>query len=251
MISTILGTKKEMSQRFTASGKRIPITKIQAGPCVVVQIKSDKNDGYQAVQLGIGQKKKKNISKPLTGHLKETVDKKSGPRFLREVRLLKDSELKVGDKIKVDQIIKPGDLVNITGKTKGKGFTGVMKRWGFSGGPRSHGQSDRQRAPGSIGQTTTPGRVFKGKKMPGRSGNATHTIRNLIVVKVLDSGEIWVKGQVPGARNGLLSIKKVSEAKFEGLWENENPKESQDTSPSNVEKKKVKDKPKEPENKKE
>lgn len=223
MVEEILAAKKENSQTFLSDGDRIPITKVQAGPCLVAQIKNQKKDGYRALQLGFGQKKAKQQTKALAGHLKKAQwpDKKNlrYPRFLKEVKLGKEDDisLKVGDVISANQVLKAGDLVNVTGISRGKGFTGVMKRWGFKGGPRTHGQSDRERAPGSIGQTTTPGRVFKGKKMPGRSGSDKVTIQNLLVVKVNEGGEIWIKGQLPGPRNALLTVKKVGSVEFAGL----------------------------------
>jgi large subunit ribosomal protein L3 len=227
MINAILGIKKGMAQAFLTDGMRIPVTKIQAGPCLVTQVKTVKKDGYQAIQLGLGEKKRKSTTKPLLGHLKKVSwpeeDKKDLlPRILKEIRLKKDQEhqLKVGDVITADQTLSAGDIVDVTGTSLGKGFTGVMKRWGFKGGPRTHGQSDRERAPGSIGQSTTPGRVFKGKKMAGRSGSARVTIRNLQVIKVTETGEVWIKGQVPGSRNGIVTVKKIGKApKFEGLFE--------------------------------
>lgn len=226
MISAILGTKKELSQVFLADGTRIPVTKVQAGPCLVTQIKSRKKDGYQAIQLGLGRKKLKKVSKPLTGHLKNSTWPEKGkdkmlPRVLKEVKITGDLDptLKVGDVISANQILTPGDVINVTGISRGKGFTGVMKRWGFKGGPKTHGQSDRERAPGSIGQSTRPGRVFKGKKMAGRSGGALLTIRNLTILKVTQEGEVWITGQVPGSRNGLLTIKRVGKAEnFKGLY---------------------------------
>jgi large subunit ribosomal protein L3 len=236
MINSILGIKKEMNQVFLADGTRIPITLVKAGPCLVTQIKTKDKDGYQAVQLGVGQKKRKRATKPIIGHLKKIDSPKKGkrvmiPRVLKEVRIKEDQQihLKVGDLVNANQVLTAGDIVNITGTSRGKGFTGVMKRWGFKGGPRTHGQSDRERAPGSIGQSTTPGRVFKGKKMPGRSGSARVTIRNLQVVKVTEEGEVWLKGQVPGSKNGVVIIKKVGKSpKFKGLYEEKPAKEKEE-----------------------
>lgn len=211
MINTILGTKLDSFQRFTRDGKRIPVTKILAGPCSVIQVKTRQKDGYDAIQVGWGEKRLTKISQPLRGHIKG-AKLKLAPRFLREIRLERDSKFKVGDSVKIGDALKPGDKVNIAGISKGKGFTGVMKRWGFAGGPATHGQSDRARAPGSIGQTTTPGRVFPGKKMAGRAGGVRVTIKNLTVVDVdEDKNLLLVKGIVPGPRNELLAIKKVGE----------------------------------------
>lgn len=193
-----MGKKLRMGQVFSKDGERFPVTEILAGPCVVAFERTDKKDGYLALGLGFGKKKKR-----------ETFE------FLREVKL-KDLEEKVpvGTKITVDQIIKPGDLVDITGTSKGLGFTGVVKRYHFRGGPRTHGQSDRERAPGSIGQTTTPGRVYKGKRMAGKEGGKRKTVKNLLVLSINEAeGKILVKGAVPGKPKGLLIIKKSKEGK--------------------------------------
>lgn len=211
MINTILGTKLDSLQKFTKDGKRIPVTRILTGPCPVIQVKTRQKDGYDAIQLGWGEKKLNKISKPLKGHIKGAKPKLA-PRFLQEVKIKEESKFKVGDLVKVSDVLKPGDKVDVAGISKGKGFTGVMKRWGFAGGPATHGQSDRARAPGSIGQTTTPGRVFPGKKMAGRAGGAKVTIRNLTVMDVdEDKNLLLVKGLVPGSRNGLLVLKRVGE----------------------------------------
>lgn len=247
MINAILGTKKEMTQAFLADGMRIPVTVIQAGPCLVTQVKTVKNDGYRAIQIGIGLKKRKRATKPLLGHLKkvswpEKNKKNMIPSILKEIRITHNHELeyKVGDVITANQILAAGDIVNVTGISRGKGFTGVMKRWGFKGGPRTHGQSDRPRAPGSIGQSATPGRVFKGKKMPGHSGNVQVTVRNLQVVKVTEEGETWIKGQIPGSRSGIVTLKKVGKKpKFEGLYE-EKPVKKQKQIQTKKEEKKAK-----------
>lgn len=209
MIKGILGKKISMTQGWTEKGKRIPLTLIEAGPCPVVQIKTKDKDGYWAIQLGFGEKKEKNIKKPILGHFKKAGLKKPA-RFLREIRSEKDPQVKVDDLVKVTDVFQAGDKVRITGRSKGRGFTGVVKRWGFKGGPKTHGQSDRVRAPGSIGQGTDPGRVWKGKKMPGRAGGQTITIGNLQVIEVIpEKNLLKVKGPVPGARNGLLIIEKI------------------------------------------
>lgn len=200
-----------MSQKFTKDGKRIPVTRILAGPCPVVQTKTRQKDGYDAIQVGWGEKKLTKIGKPLRGHFKG-AKLKLAPRFLKEIEVEKKSKFKAGDFIKISDVLKPGDRVDVAGVSKGKGFTGVMKRWGFAGGPATHGQSDRARAPGSIGQTTTPGRVFPGKKMAGRAGGGRVTVKNLTVMDIdEDKNLLLVKGLVPGPRKGLLLIKKVGE----------------------------------------
>jgi len=208
MISAILGTKIEQDQKFTEEGKRIAVAKIKTGPCFVVQVKTKAKDGYSALQLGIGEKKR--ISKPLAGHLKR-AGFKAALLHLREVKISLEDEkkFKAGQEIKASEVFKIGDKVKVVGCSKGKGFTGVVKKWGFKGGPRTHGQSDRERAPGSIGQTTTPGRVFKGKKMAGRAGGERVTISGLTVTGI--EGDILeVKGLVPGSKKSLLIIQKYA-----------------------------------------
>lgn len=207
MLKAILGEKINQTQRFTEKGKRIPVTLIKAGPCPVVQVKTETDDGYWAVQLGFSEKKSKHTTKPILGHFKK-AGLKTTPRFLREIRS-KIKELKIRDIIKVGDVFKAGDKVAVTGISKGKGFAGVVKRWGFAGGPRTRGQSDRERAPGSIGQHTTPGRVHKGKKMAGRMGGNQVTVKGLKVVEIdKEKNLLLVKGLVPGAKKGLLIVKK-------------------------------------------
>lgn len=219
MINTLLGLKAKMGATYVED-TRIPVTYVVAGPCVVTQIKSQDKDGYWAVQLGFGEKRIKNVTKPLLGHLRGVIKGKKAPRFLREVRLSEKPTYKVGDQIKVSDIFKKGDVVSVTGISKGKGFAGVVKRYHFSGGPRTHGQSDRERAPGSIGQGTTPGRVYKGKKMAGRMGQDRVTIKNLVVVDVDDEKNLLaISGSLPGAKGNLLVIKKTSSGKLEELVE--------------------------------
>jgi large subunit ribosomal protein L3 len=200
----ILGLKLGMSQIFDEKGKVVPVTLIEAGPCIVTQIKTKERDGYCAVQIGFGKAKK--ITKALTGHLKDL----GKLRFLREFRnkepKINDKELKKGDKIDVS-IFKEGDLVKVSGLSKGKGFAGVVKRWHFSGRPASHGTKHELRTPGSVG-SSFPERVIKGKKMPGRMGQKRVTIKNLEIVKVDKENNILaVKGAVPGKRGALLEIK--------------------------------------------
>lgn len=234
MINTILGSKGVCSQTFV-QGFRIPVTKVIAGPCVVTQIKKEDKDGYWAIQLGFSDRPAKNTSKPLQGHLKEAQSSKlktqnedtktqTFPRYLREVRLEKEPEsvtgsaLKVGDIINAAEVLKRGDVVAVTGISKGKGFSGVMKKWNFRGGPKTHGQSDRARAPGSIGQTTTPGRVYKGKKMAGRMGGETVTVKNLHVISVNEeTGELEISGQFPGITGSLVTIKRIKSGSLKDL----------------------------------
>src|SRR3989337_2753962 len=224
MLNTLLGSKVKMGQTFV-EGTRVPVTWIKTGPCVVTNIKNMDRDGHWAVQLGFGERNLKNTSKPLQGHLKK-INQKSNikdqklPRYLREVKLDKEPEFKVGDVINISDIFKKGDVVAVTGTSKGKGFAGVVKRWKFRGGPRTHGQSDRERAPGSIGQGTTPGRVYKGKHMAGRMGEGKVTIKNLQVVSVdPENNLVEISGSVPGARGSLLTITRTSKGELEGIQE--------------------------------
>lgn len=211
MIHALIGSKVKQTQAFDQKGMRTPATVISAGPCWVTQIKTNDTDGYTAVQLGFETKRHSSLSKPLAGHVKKAGLEKQAPRFFREIRIdepvVADKKINQGDTITVEQVFQAGDVVQITGTSKGKGFTGVVKRWGFRGGPKTHGQSDRLRAPGSIGSTTTPGRVYRGKRMAGRSGSDTVTVKNLEVISV-DSkkNELMVSGLIPGPRKGLVTI---------------------------------------------
>lgn len=212
MINAILGQKLETVQKFSEKGTRLPVTTVKAGPCVVVQVRTKAKDGYQAVQLGWGEEDFGKMTKPLQGHFKAAKLKKA-PFFLQEVRLRGKAALKPGDPIKPEAIFKVGDMVKVTGWAKGKGFAGVIKRWGFKGGPRTHGQSDRERAPGSIGLGTTPGRVFKGKKMPGRLGGQRVTVKGLKIVAIDPKKQLLeIKGLLPGHRGSFLMITKQKNA---------------------------------------
>ena len=204
MKKALIGKKVGMTQIFDETGKVIPVTVIEAGPCVVAQVKTVESDGYNAVQLGFGDVKESKVNKPVKGHF--TKSKLALKKHLREFRLDDVNSVKVGDELKADVFVK-GDKVDIQGTSKGKGFQGVIKRHGQSRGPMGHG-SMYHRRPGSMGPTSTPGRVFKGKKLPGRMGNNTITIQNLEVVSVdLDKNVILVKGSVPGANGAILKIK--------------------------------------------
>lgn len=216
MIQTIFATKLNLTQTWDTSGKRLPITILTAPKQVVSHLKTTESDGYQAVQLAIGSKKASQINKPMAGHLKKVED--VHPQYLREVRISEDVDLKLGDTITADSVLAAGDFVQVTGTSKGKGFAGGVKRHNFKGGPKTHGQSDRHRAPGSIGQGTDPGRVWPGKRMAGHMGHVTETVTNLTVVKVTPEGEIWIKGLVPGPKQGLIKITKTgTNSKFPGL----------------------------------
>lgn len=188
-----------MTQIFSKDGERFPVTEIIAGPCTVIFERISDKDGYRALGMGFGTKK---VSK------KKEATRENRPLFLREIRISQEEKVPIGEVITIDKVLAPGDLVDVTGWSKGWGFAGVVKRHHFKGGPRTHGQSDRERAPGSIGSTTTPGRVFKGKRMAGKEGNKRKTIKNLLVVKVDSANnKIFVKGAVPGKAEGLLIIK--------------------------------------------
>ncbi len=202
-MKAIIGKKVGMTQIFDEKGYVIPVTVIEAGPCLVAQVKSEETDGYNAVQLGFGEVKDKHINKPEKGHFEKS--KLSAKKHLREFRA--DSiDVKVGDEVKAD-VFEAGDKIDVQGTSKGKGFQGVIKRHGQHRGPMGHG-SMYHRRPGSMGSTSTPGRVFKGKKLPGHMGVQTVTIQNLDVVRVdMDKNVILVKGSVPGPKGAILKIK--------------------------------------------
>ena len=209
MKKAIIGKKVGMTQIFDESGKVIPVTVIEAGPCVVAQVKSNETDGYNAVQLGFGDVKESKVNKPVKGHFAKS--KLALKKHLREFRMDSVEDVKVGDEFKADVFVK-GDKVDIQGTSKGKGFQGVIKRHGQHRGPMGHG-SMYHRRPGSMGPTSTPGRVFKGKKLPGHMGHVSVTMQNLEVVAVdLDKNVILVKGSVPGAKGAILKIKSAVKA---------------------------------------
>ncbi len=197
----ILGKKKGMTRIFTEDGVVQPVSVIEAGPCVITQIKTNQSNGYQAIQ--IGYQNARNLNKPAAGHLRKSAPMK----HLREFRTDDLAEAQLGQTVNVD-IFQPGDLVDITGISKGKGFAGGVKRYNFSGGPKTHGQSDRWRAPGSVGAGTTPGRTFKGTKMAGHMGSRKTTVTNLRVVHIdAERNLLLVKGAVPGGSNSVLIIR--------------------------------------------
>jgi large subunit ribosomal protein L3 len=200
----IIGKKIGMTQIFTEDGTRVPVTVIQAGPCVVTQKKTASVDGYSAVQVGFESTPAANASKPMLGHCT-----KSGQgvfRYLREFKFDEASELDLGDVLTVEQFAA-GDFVDVTGTSIGKGFQGVIKRYNFRGGRASHG-SRFHRAPGSIGASATPSRVFKNKKMPGQLGNTQVTVQCLQVIRIdADDNLLLIKGAIPGHRNNIVLIK--------------------------------------------
>lgn len=205
MLKGLLGKKVGMTQIFDESGAAIPVTLIEAGPCYVTQVRTQETDGYLAVQLGFEEIKPKRVTGGELGHLKR--NNLPPLRFLREFRE-KDPGVQEGDKITLEQVFAPGEMVDVTGVSKGKGFQGGVKRYHFRGGSKTHGQSDRQRAPGSRGSGTTPGRVYKGSRGPGHMGSDRVTVQNLKVVFVdAERNLLGLRGAVPGAKGGLVMIK--------------------------------------------
>lgn len=206
-MNSLIGVKLGMTRIFDEGGQDMPVSIINAGPCTVSQVKTVDLDGYNAVQLAFGSRKEKNMTKAVLGHLA-----RAGISSASSIQEFKtdDVEINAGDVFTVE-IFSPGDIVKVTGKTIGKGFTGVMKRHGFHGGHASHGKKDQLRAGGSIGASSDPSRVIPGVRMPGRSGNARHTTKNLLVVKVVpETNQIFVNGAIPGPRNGTVTITKLS-----------------------------------------
>src|SRR5215213_3349042 len=202
-MEAILGRKLGMTQVFSANGEARGVTVVEAGPCIVVQIKTQDRDGYEEIQIGFGARKR--INKPLAGHMK----RQGQFRWLREIRVDDSNSYEVGQKIG-PELFEEGDIVDVVGTSKGKGFAGGVKKHHFHGGPKTHGQSDRHRAPGSLGSGTTPGRVRKGLHMAGHMGDDRVTVKNLKVFQSNpDRGVLLVEGAVPGGVNGLLRISKT------------------------------------------
>ena len=210
-MSGIIGKKIGMTSIYSATGKNIPCTVIEAGPCVITQVKNDETDGYTAVQLGYGERKEKNTPKALLGHFKKagTTPKKEVVEF-RDFRVEFEGGIQLGQEISVGDVFVEGDFVDAIGTSKGKGFQGVVKRHGFGGvGQRTHGQHNRERAPGSIGGASFPARVFKGMRMAGRAGGDRVKVINLQVVKIVpEKNLILVSGSVPGANNSTVILEK-------------------------------------------
>jgi large subunit ribosomal protein L3 len=204
MFKGLIGRKVGMTQIFDEEGIAFPVTLIEAGPCYVTQVKTEAHDGYSSVQIGFDEVKPKRLTRGQLGHLKR--NDLPPLKVLREFRM-KSPEVSEGDTLKVD-LFERGEHVDIVGISKGRGFAGVVKRYGFAGGPKTHGQSDRHRAPGSLGSGTTPGRVFKGKRGPGRMGNERVTSSNVLVVLVDPERNLMaVDGSVPGPKGGIVVIK--------------------------------------------
>jgi len=205
MSNGILGKKLGMTGLFSNDGQYLPVTVVEAGPCTVTQIKTIATDGYNALQLGFGDKKKKRVNKPLQGHFVKSGDKQFVN--LREFRVDNPDEFQVGQEITLD-IFKVGDKIEVSGTSKGRGFSGTIRRHGFARGPKTHG-SRNYRRPGSIGNSAWPAKVIKGKKMPGQFGNVRKTVRNLEIVDIRpEENLILLKGAVPGPASGTIEIKK-------------------------------------------
>src|SRR5688500_12501309 len=203
MAEAIFGRKIGMTQVFYTGGEARGVTVVEAGPCVVVQIKTKETDGYDAIQLGFGTRKK--VNSPLRGHFKKLGDF----RYLREVRVADPNEYELGQSLGAD-VFEEGDIVHVVGKSKGRGFAGGVKRHHFAGGPKTHGQSDRHRAPGSIGSGTTPGRVRKGLRMAGHMGDEKVTVKNLRIFQAdTDRCVLLIEGNVPGGVNGIIRVTKT------------------------------------------
>ena len=205
MLDGLLGRKLGMTQVFDATGRAHAVTVIEAGPCVVTQVRDPERDGHTGVQIGFGTAKR--LNRPDAGHLRASG---ANSRYLRELPLPEDTTVMVGQTITAPDVFKAGDRVDIAGTSKGKGTAGVVKRHHFAGGPKTHGQSDRHRRGGSIGAGTTPGRVFKGMKMSGQMGDERVTVQNLRIVDVdAERNLVLVAGAVPGANGGLLTIRQT------------------------------------------
>lgn len=210
MVEALLGKKIGMTQVYNQSGELVPVTVIQLGPCVVVQVKTPTDDGYRALQLGFEERKPKNVTQPVLGHYAKA--KVAPQRMLREVAWDGKDELAPGAVLKAD-LFAEETRVDVIGTTKGRGFQGVVKRHGFRGGPKTHGQCDRLRAPGSIGGSTFPARVFKGTRMAGRMGGDRFTVRNLRVVRVdAERNAILVRGPVPGHNSSYVIVRRATRA---------------------------------------
>ena len=204
----LIGKKIGMTQVFSADGSVVPVTVIRTGPCIVVQKKETGRDGYSAVQIGFGNKKNQRVNKPEQGHMVKAG--KGAFQVLREFRLQDVGQYEVGQEIKAADIFKAGDRIDVSGTSKGRGFAGVIKRWSFSGFPASHGTHEYFRHGGAIGNRSYPGRVFKGKKMAGHWGNEKVSVQNLEVVGIRpEENLILVKGAIPGAKRGILIIRRA------------------------------------------
>ncbi len=220
MVTQLIGIKRHMTQVWTTSGTRIPVSIVRVDDCTVIK----PGNAQGKLLVGAKAKKLKNVAKPQRSQL-EKLGLKTG--FIKMAEITVDGDdmnLAAGTILSPDTVLTVGDMVKVTGTSKGTGFTGVVKRWGFKGGPRTHGQADRERAPGSIGSGTTPGRVYKNKKMAGRAGNEQVTVIGLQVVAI-DGNELWIKGLIPGAMNGIVTVTKLGARKFNGILNGPKAKE--------------------------
>jgi large subunit ribosomal protein L3 len=206
MVKNLYCKKLGMTRYFLEEGKSFPVTILKVGPCVVIQKKTKEHDGYEAIQVGFEPQREQRVNKPMLGHFKVAGEQYF--KNLREIKVENANEFELGQEIKAD-IFSIGDMVHVTGRSKGRGFSGVMKRWNFSGGRKTHG-SRSHRVPGSIGASATPGKVYKGRKMPGQMGNKQVTIKNLKILDVRPEMDIIaLKGAVPGSRNSIIEISKI------------------------------------------
>ena len=202
----LIGKKIGMTQVFNKTGSLIPVTIVEAGPCVVTQIKTLDSDGYDSVQIGFSDLKNKHSNKALSGHFNKANSK--AKKYLAEFKPVSNYDYKTGQEFGVS-LFKEGEMVSVSGTSKGKGFSGVMKRHGFGGGPKTHGQREHPRSAGSIGQASDPSRVFKGMKMAGQYGNKKVSTRNLEIISVVkQNNQLLIKGAIPGANNGIIYISK-------------------------------------------
>lgn len=210
MVKAIIGRKLEMAQLFAEDGSVVPVTFIEAGPCIVTQIKTPERDGYSALQIGYGQAKPKHVNKPEKGHLDKVG--KGYFQVLHEVRVDQTGDFQAGQELSVE-VFSIGEVIDVTGTSKGKGFAGTIRRWNFQRGPSGHG-SKNVREPGSTGNATYPGRVIRGKKMPGQKGNKRVTLMGLQIMDIRPEDNLMiVKGSVPGSRNGIIFIRKNNRAR--------------------------------------
>ena len=202
----LIGKKLGMTQVYDENGKVVPVTVVEAGPCAVLDVRKEETHGYSAVQVGFGKKRAKNVSKAVLGHLAKSQNAENPPAVIKEIRLTEDPSDELGAELKAD-IFSEGSFVDVTGTTKGKGFQGVVKRYNFGGGRASHG-GDWTRRPGSIGMCEFPGKVYKGRKMPGHTGNRQRTIMGLKIVQVrAEENILLIKGAVPGHKGGIVVLR--------------------------------------------
>ena len=206
MVEKIFGKKIGMTRYFMAEGECIPVTIVKIEPCVVIQKKTSEKDGYEAIQVGFQEQKESRLNSPIRGHYKKAGDKCFS--HLKEIKVDDSNQFELGQEIKAD-VFQVGESVKVTGRSKGRGFSGVIKRWGFSGGRKTHG-SRSHRVPGSIGSSATPSRVLKGKKMPGHMGNQNITLKNIKILDIRpDTNIMALKGTLPGSKGNIIEISRI------------------------------------------